>query len=133
MRERSETKRQTSGSQTRQRVGLLGVRLTVAERAKVDAAAAARGMTAASYARALLMEAPLPEARPALTGDEAGLLGRLLGQLGKVGSNLNQLTRLGNQGQIVAPSALEGCLEDVRGLIGSLADLLHRLIPRRDY
>jgi hypothetical protein len=116
--------RRRSGSETRQRSGVLGVRLTDTERAKVEADAQALGLSASGYARALLLGAVTPgtQRRPLPSAEE---LARLLGQLGKVGSNLNQLTKLGNQGQLVPPSSLAACIDDVRAITAELAEVLH--------
>lgn len=125
MREReTSTKRQTSGSETRQRGRLLQVRLTEAERARIEADAAARRLTAASYARAVLLgeDAPRFVRRPT---EDAAELARLLGQLGKIGSNLNQLARLGNQGQLVPPPDLASSIEEVREAAQRLAEVLY--------
>jgi hypothetical protein len=125
MRERgTDTKRQTSGSETRQRGRLLQVRLTEAERSRIEADATARRLTAPSYARAVLLgeEAPRSIRKPP---PDAAELARLLGQLGKIGSNLNQLAHLGNQGQFVPPPELNACLGEVRAAVGRLAEVLH--------
>jgi hypothetical protein len=129
MRERltspTSPKRQKSGSNTRQRGRVLQVRLTEAERAKVEAAAEAGRLSLSGYARALLMGEPTPGTKRRPPADAAELA-RLLGQLGKIGSNLNQLTRLGNQRQIVPPAALAACVEEVAALTAKIAEALNR-------
>jgi hypothetical protein len=115
-----------SRSQTRQRGRSVNVALTEAERAKVEAdAAAAGGLSLSGYARALLMGEVTPGTKQRPPADAAELA-RLLGQLGKVGSNLNQLTRLGNQRQIVPPAALASCVEEVAALTAKIAETLNR-------
>ena len=122
MRERAEIKRKTSGSRTRQR-SPVSVMLTPAERAKAEADAVALGLTLSGYARSLLMGAETP-GTPHRPTHDVETLARLSGQLGKVGSNLNQLTRLGNQGEIVAPPELAACLAEVRALALKLDEAL---------
>ena len=103
-----------SGSQKRQRGQSVKVALTEAERAKIAADAQAAGLSLSGYARAVLLGADTPRTKRAAALPEQQDLARLLAQLGKVGGNLNQLTKLGNQGQLVPPSALDACLADVR-------------------
>jgi hypothetical protein len=117
--------RRRSGSQTRQRSRSVNVALTDAERAKVEADAQALGLSLSGYARTLLLGTVTPGTprRPLPSAEE---LARLLGQLGKVGSNLNQLTKLGNQGQLVPPAALEMCIAEVRDVAAQIAEALNR-------
>lgn len=88
----------TSGTEKRQRDATLTIRLTPEERAAIDAAADRAGLTAGSHARQVLLGAPAPRQvrRPPVERKE---LARLLGELGKVGSNLNQLARETNEGE----------------------------------
>ncbi|MBF0562025.1 MAG: plasmid mobilization relaxosome protein MobC, partial [Alphaproteobacteria bacterium] len=75
-----------SGSETRQRQNSLRVRLTDAERTALDGAAERAGLSLASYARQVLLAAPPPRQarRPPV---EKAELGRLVAQIGKIGSN----------------------------------------------
>lgn len=108
----AEERHSKSGTETRQRNKLLQVRLTVAELAEIEAQAARAGLTPASFARSVLLSAPAPRAvrRPTI---EAETVGRLLGELGKVGGNLNQIARSLNAGQGLSPVALEAALRDL--------------------
>jgi hypothetical protein len=65
------------------------------ELARVEEAASRAGLAFASYGRAQMLGAPAPRSvrRPPI---EKELLARVLGQLGKVGSNLNQVARATN-------------------------------------
>lgn len=76
------------------------VRLSDEERAVVDAAAERAGLETGSYIRLVLMGAPAPRQmrRPHIERKE---LAKILGELGKVGSNLNQLAKANNQGLVV--------------------------------
>ena len=87
----------THGSEKRARTTHLTIRLTPDERAAIDAAAERAGLTAGSYARQLLMGAPAPRQvrRPPIERRE---LVRLLGNLGYVGNNINQIARVLNGG-----------------------------------
>ncbi|MGV0950345.1 MAG: plasmid mobilization protein [Azonexus sp.] len=115
-----------SRSQTRQRGRSVKVALSEAEHAKAEAAAAAAGgVSLSGYFRALLMGEPTPGTKRRPPAD-AATLARLLGQFGKVGSNLNQLARLGNQGQLVAPPELAACADEVRAVTALIAETLAR-------
>ena len=104
-----------SGTETRQRGKLLQIRLTSAELSEIEAQAEAAELTAASYARSVLLSAPAPRARrrPSVQTQEVG---RLLGELGKVGSNLNQIAHAVNAGQPVGSNAIAAAIEDVRAM-----------------
>lgn len=90
----------TSGSEKRARTAHLTIRLTPEERASIEASAERAGLTAGSYARQTVLGAPPPRQvrRPTV---EKLLLSKLLGQLGKIGGNLNQLAKATNQGMVV--------------------------------
>jgi hypothetical protein len=105
------------GSEKRKRDTHLTIRLTKAERADIKAKADRKGLTEGSYARDVLLDAPAPRQvrRPPIERRE---LARLLGELGKVGSNINQLAKASNQGVLLYASELAPgvkALEDMRG------------------
>jgi uncharacterized protein (DUF1778 family) len=83
------------GSEKRVRTAHLTIRLAPEERAAIDDAAARAGLTSGSYARQVVLGAPPPRQvrRPPVEKKE---LASLLGQLGRVGSNLNQIARAAN-------------------------------------
>ncbi|MGO9986809.1 MAG: plasmid mobilization protein [Rhodomicrobium sp.] len=87
--------RRRSGSETRQRTVIVQIRFTPEERTLLDEAASRAGLTISSYARARLIGRSLPRsvARPSIDRE---LMARLIGQLGKIGSNLNQIARAAN-------------------------------------
>jgi len=102
----------SQGSEKRARTKHLTIRLAPEERAKIDADAERAGLTAGSYARDVLLGAPTPRQvrRPPV---ERAELARVLGQLGAIGNNLNQIARAINSGD-------EG---DDQALIQGLGDL----------
>ncbi len=71
----------------------VAVRCTAAKHAAYSAAAERAGLSVSDYLRSLADGAPAPRAarRPTV---EAEQLARLLGQIGKLGSNVNQLTHV---------------------------------------
>jgi len=103
-----------SASQKRERAKVLQVRLSPEERAKVAAAASASGLSLSGYARETLLGEPTPRTQRAAPTPEAKALARLIGQLGMIGSNLNQLAKLGNQGQPLPQLELSATLAAVR-------------------
>ena len=107
----------THGSERRARNVHLTIRLTSIERTTIDDAAIQAGLTSGSFARQVLMGAPAPRQvrRPPV---ERAELARLLGELGRVGNNLNQLARAANTGDQVTGA--------------ELTSALHQLLPIRD-
>jgi hypothetical protein len=109
----------TSGTEKRERFRHLTVRLTLVERLMIDAAAERAGLTPGSYARQAMLGAPAPRQvrRPPVERKE---LARLLGELGKIGGNLNQLAKGTNSGIVpygVEIEAALGGLQEVRTAI----------------
>lgn len=94
------------GSEKRVRSKHLTIRFSPEERASIDAAADRAGLTPGSYDRQVLLGAPAPRQvrRPPI---ERRDLARLLGEIGHVGGNLNQLARDMNFGRGVAASDLK--------------------------
>ena len=103
----------SSGSEKRARSAHLTIRFTPEERAAIDTAAERAGLTSGSYARQTLLGAPAPRQvrRPQVERRE---LARLLGELGKIGGNLNQLAKQANQGIAVYHNELLYALGGLR-------------------
>ena len=93
------------GSETRVRSKHLTIRLSPDERGSIDQTADRSGLTPGSYARQVLLGAPAPRQvrRPPVERRE---LARLLGEIGRVGSNLNQIAKAANSGDGVDLRAL---------------------------
>lgn len=115
----------TSGTEKRVRRVNYPVRLSPEERAFIDAAAERAGLTTASYARETLLGAPPPRQvrRPPVERKE---LARLLGELGKIGGNLNQLAKATNQGLVVYQNEILVALGGLRVLRDALLKALGR-------
>lgn len=100
------------------------IRLTAAERAALDAAADAAGLGPSSYARRTVMSAVGRDAnvrrRP---NDTAQAIGRALGDLGRVGNLLNQMTRHAHVGGRVPADALDGCRLELARLTAAVMSL----------
>lgn len=93
------------------------VRLTKDEDAAIGRAAAAAGATKSEYVRARALHHPPRHNAPA-TGERRDLL-EILGQLGKIGSNMNQIAYHLNSGFEPEAQALHFALADIAA-IGTL-------------
>jgi hypothetical protein len=96
-----------SGSEKRQRTRILTVRLTPQEVATVRQKAEAHGQSVGALLRANLLHVRL---RPSRIDQQVAA--RLLGQLGKIGSNINQLAKHANAGRY-QESSIELALRDL--------------------
>lgn len=90
--------RPRSGSEKRQRGGYIGFRATEGEIAACRLAADNAGLTVSSYARAQTLAAPVMRVTRRPTVNKAALA-RLLGEIGRVGGNVNQIARQLNSGR----------------------------------
>ena len=113
------------GSEKRARTKHLTVRLTPEERAAIDQAADRAGLTPGSYARQVMLGAPAPRQvrRPPVERRE---LARLLGEIGHVGSNLNQIARTMNFGNGIDAFDLKQTL----GGLGLVRDAILKALGR---
>ncbi len=116
------------GSEKRVRNRHLTVRLSPDERAAIDEAAERAGLMPGSYARNTLLGAPAPRTvrRPAVERRE---LARLLGELGKIGGNLNQLARTANAGVLVYGGEIETALGGLAEMRDAILTALGRTQP----
>ena len=104
-----------SVSQNRNRRRSLKTATTDAEAEEIEAKARAAGVSVAGYLRESALERETPGTlQRAAPLPERQALAILLGQLGKIGANLNQLAKLGNQGQPVPMLELSATLAAVR-------------------
>jgi hypothetical protein len=110
--------RKRSGTETRQRGGFIGFRATAAERAELDALAERAGLSLSSYVRGCALSAPTTRAvrRPTV---ERAALSQILAQLGKCGSNLNQIARVLNSGGD-EPYDIADAIGDFRAACGAV-------------
>ena len=84
-----------SGSEKRQRDRLVGVRCTEVERAHLVARADAAGLSLGDYLRSAALDARPLRAVRRPSADHA-LLAQAVAQLGKIGSNVNQIAHVLN-------------------------------------
>lgn len=113
------------GSEKRARTTHITIRLTPEEREAIDTAASRAGLTAGSYARQVLLGAPAPRQvrRPQIERRE---LARLLGQLGAIGNNMNQVAKLANFGDPVDRTRFAEALDGLRQMRDAVLKALGR-------
>jgi len=95
-------------SQNRQK--FLVVRVSHEEQEKLKENALNLGVTISDYIRKNTLNAPV-SSRGKKSNLDHKILGQLLGQIGKIGNNINQLTRSVNSGIIPQPIHLDSALE----------------------
>ena len=83
-----------SGSEKRQRTTIVTMRISPQEAATIRQLAQSRGETVSAMMRSALLHN-----RPRLTRIDLQAVARLLGQLGKIGSNINQIAYHLNAGR----------------------------------
>jgi len=116
----------SSGSEKRQRRDRVTIRFGDDELALLTEAADRAGLSVSGYARRLLVDAkPLRASRrPPI---EKQLLAKTLGELGKIGSNVNQIARTLNAGG--RPSSVDNALRaDLRRSIADLTEMRAALL-----
>jgi hypothetical protein len=99
-------------SETRQRVTYVRARCTEEEKAIIEAAAEAEGISVGAFIRARTLGDPGKRSRRRPPADRAELV-KILAELGKIGSNINQIARRINSGDRVAGHVVEGALKMV--------------------
>lgn len=121
-----KTKR--TGSEKRLRPGIVGFRVTDAEREELEAAADKAGLTLGSYIRSCVLSAPQTRAvrRPPI---EKALLAQLLGQIGKVGGNIHQIVKHLNFGEGVDRAQLRSALTSFEEAVAAIMEAMGRKAP----
>jgi hypothetical protein len=98
-----------SGSETRIKTSTTTIRLTPEERADLAAAAEAQGVGPSSFARLATLRAIGRRPAHALKRRDPHAIerARILGELGRIGNNVNQLARHAHRGGLVDPDELQ--------------------------
>jgi hypothetical protein len=112
-----------SGSETRQRHHVVRLRLTDAEQAELSARAERAGLAVGAYLRQQALGGSGPRARRRLPADAAALL-QLLGQVGRIGSNINQLAHAANAGGWPSALLIESAAQDVADMRAAIRQAL---------
>ena len=119
------TKPKVHGSERRQRTESVRVRLSQDERQQIDAAAEKCGLALGSYVRAKLITGPTPRAVRRAPVDRAALA-QVLGLLGRVGGNVNQISRSLNFGDGFQQRELNKALKEITEMRNALMTALGR-------
>ena len=93
----------------------LTIRLHPTERGTIDASAERLGITAGSYVRLVVLEAPVPRQARRPPVERKGIA-RLLGLLGNIASNINQVARAVNSGEELDRELFDDALAAVSDL-----------------
>ena len=106
----------------------IGLRVTKADHARIDEKAQAAGYKIGGYLRALALGSAGARAvkRPRVEREQ---LARLLGEIGKLGSNVNQIAKWSNTERSAASLAE---LAQIRADIGALRDAVMKALDRGD-
>jgi hypothetical protein len=111
------------GSETRQRNRQVLLRLTDAEHAELEARADRAGLAVGAYVRQQALGGSGPRARRRPPAD-ATLLLDVLGQVGHIGSNINQLARAANAGGWPSTLVLNDAAQDVADMRAAIRQAL---------
>lgn len=122
---REPRKSRRSGSDTRQKGRVFGFRLSIEEYGQLHELAEREGLTIASYLRRTALAAPTSRAirRPVV---EVQVLSKLLAELHKIGSNINQTARRVNMGDTPLSGEIASTLAACRQVARQVTDLLNR-------
>ena len=103
-------------------------RVTGAERQEIEAAANRAGLTVGSYVRAQCLAKPKTRAvkKPPL---ERELLAKLLGQVGKAGGNVHQITKRINFKEKVLRSEVESAMKELREATAAIMEAMGKAPP----
>lgn len=112
-------------SNKRRRTITLRCRALPAEAVQITKLAEDLGMSVSAVLLQAVLETKIRRPRKKLPSPDRQELARLTGQLGRVGSNLNQIARHANREQrLTACAELGPTIDDCRNLINQLAKLL---------
>src|ERR1700679_3792712 len=118
------TNKARRGSETRKKTHLVTSRYDAEEFAELEDAASRAGLTRASYQR--VQSLAKPKTRSTRRAPiERELLAKVLGQLGKIGSNLNQIAHEAHLGRDVRAEVFSE-LPALRGLVPQVLKALGR-------
>lgn len=112
-----------SGTDKRQRGVTVTVRLTADERARLEELSSRSGLAAGAFMRAATFGNPGPRAQRRPPADHVALR-QLLGELGRVGNNINQIARAMNNGDPPDVPELREALKAYLQLRDSIFDAL---------
>lgn len=114
-------------SEKRERQEAIRLRVNEAEKADIQARAEKAGLSVSGYLRTLAFGLDTPQPRAAKRPPvEKATLAKLLGEFGKIGSNLNQIAHRLNQGRDLEPAFLSEICAELRETNRALLEALGR-------
>ncbi len=115
----------TQPSEQRQKSRIANFRVTPEEYRQIESHAEREGLTFGSYLRTRALATPTTRAmrRPMM---EKVILGKLTAELGRSGSNLNQIARAMNSGETVVIDDIQAALKEQRQILAAIIDVLGR-------
>jgi len=105
-----------SGSENRERQPIIGFRVTPKERAEIEEAAEAEGLSMGSFIREKILTEAQETMRTRKPSFDRVLLAQCVAQVGKVGANLNQIAKRLNQEKGVGLERISAALDDVAAI-----------------
>lgn len=113
----------SSGSDKRQRSHQCLIRWTDEEFASISEKADKAGMAVAAFMRAVALGNPGPRAQRRPPADHRALR-QILGEIGRIGNNINQIARALNSGDPVNPAELREALHAYLEIRNAIFDAL---------
>lgn len=110
-------------SETRKRQHRVTVRLTEAEHAELSKRADNSRLTLAGYFRSATLDTPPPPQSRRQPVDRKEL-GKLLGAIGSIGNNINQLAKVANAGSWPESKSLHKTCDDIQWIRSKLMEAL---------
>lgn len=112
-------------SEQRQKTRIANFRATQEEYRQIETNAEREGLTFGSYLRTRALTAPTTRAmrRPVV---ERVILSKLVAELGRSGSNLNQIARAMNSGDTVTTDQIQSALAEHRQILAAVIETLGR-------
>src|ERR1019366_3334939 len=118
-------RRKRRGPGSRKRSMTFPVRMSVEERAAIEASAGREGLSLGGYIRSRALAMPTTRAHRRPPADILVLL-RLQGDLNKVGGNIHQLLRHVNFGRLVESDEIRVAFAGYREVIAAIMVALHK-------
>lgn len=118
-----------SGTERREKTKIIGVRVNPVEFADLEARATTAGVSVPGFVRSQVLNEVLTKPRNAAPTLDKKLLSMILGQLGKLGNNLNQIAKRLNEGGSVGADRVAGAMDDFEILRD---ELLKALLSKDD-
>ena len=112
----------------RQRQKSVSVRLSESEYERLKNDASRQSLTVGSYIRSTMLDAPIPrQSRRPLAKKDTAIIGKYLGELGKLGSNINQIARALNSANLSGDDSIAPSKKEVLKSINSTNELLKQI------